>query len=50
MFSKLVIALQVAGALLISLGIALIYPPIGISVLGVFAVLFGLALERRNAK
>jgi len=50
MFSKLVIGLQIAGAALISLGVGLIYLPIGIMALGVFAVLFGLALERRNAK
>ncbi len=49
MFSKVVIALQVAGSLLVSLGLGLIFAPLGIIALGVFAVLFGLAIERRNA-
>lgn len=50
MFSKSVIALQVAGAVLVSSGIGVIFPPAGIIIAGVFAILFGLALERRNAR
>jgi hypothetical protein len=50
MFSKSVIALQVLGATLISTGIGVIFVPAGIVVAGVFSVLFGLALERRNAR
>jgi hypothetical protein len=39
--------LQVAGALGISIGAGLIFPPAGLILAGVFALLFGLALERK---
>ena len=38
--------IQVVGLLTLSLGVGLIYIPAGITVLGVSAVLIGLALER----
>ena len=38
--------IQAIGLLVISFGIGLIYVPAGITVLGVSAVLIGLALER----
>ena len=38
--------IQAVGLLIVSLGIGLIYIPAGITVLGVSAVLIGLALER----
>jgi hypothetical protein len=38
--------IQAVGLLTLSLGIGLIYIPAGITVLGVSAVLIGLALER----
>jgi hypothetical protein len=47
MSSKLVTALQVAGAIAISLGVGLIFIPAGIIIGGVFSILFGIALERR---
>jgi hypothetical protein len=39
--------LQIGGAILVSAGTALIYPPLGLIVAGAFAILFGLSLERR---
>lgn len=50
MFSKELMAtiLQVGGATTITLGIGLIWLPAGIVVGGVFALLFGLALERQK--
>lgn len=49
MFSKEVMAtiIQVAGAATITLGVALISLPVALIVGGIFAVLFGLALERK---
>ena len=47
MFSKVVIATQVAGAIAVSIGVGLIFIPAGIIVGGLFAILFGIALERR---
>ena len=38
--------LQVTGITLVSLGIGLIFPPAGVIMAGVGAVLFGLAIER----
>lgn len=43
----LVNILQIGGAVAISAGVAFIYPPAGLIALGVFAILFGLSLERR---
>lgn len=39
--------LQVTGALGISVGAGLIFLPAGVILAGVFALLFGLALERK---
>jgi len=39
-------SLQIAGAIAVSAGVALIFPPAGLVVGGVFLVLFGLAAER----
>lgn len=47
MSSKLVAVLQTAGAVTISVGIGMIFIPAGIIMAGVFAILFGLAIERR---
>lgn len=38
--------LQAAGCLVLALGVGLVYAPAGVIVLGVTAVLFGVALER----
>jgi hypothetical protein len=45
-------ALQVAGAAAITVGIAIVWLPLGVVTGGIFALLFGLALERQkpNAK
>jgi hypothetical protein len=43
----LVNILQIGGAVSISVGAALIYPPLGLIILGAFAILFGLSLERK---
>jgi hypothetical protein len=40
-------ALQIAGAIAISVGVGLIFIPAGIVVGGIFSVLFGLAAERK---
>lgn len=50
MSSKVGTIAQVAGAGAVSIGIALVFLPAGIVVGGVFSILFGLALERRNAR
>jgi hypothetical protein len=39
--------LQIAGAISITAGVATIFPPAGAIVAGIFAILFGLSLERR---
>jgi hypothetical protein len=39
--------LQIGGAVLVSVGAALIYLPVGFIVAGAFAILFGLSLERK---
>ena len=41
--------LQAVGAATVSLGLGLVWLPLGIIALGVFSVLFGIALERENA-
>lgn len=41
--------LQVSGAVFVSVGLSLIWLPLGIIALGAFSVLFGIALERENA-
>ena len=46
----LAVTLQIAGAITISTGVFLLFPPAGLVVAGVFMVLFGLAVERRNAQ
>ena len=39
--------LQIAGAISVTVGVAMIFPPAGAIVAGAFAILFGLGLERR---
>lgn len=39
--------LQIAGAVSITAGVSVIFPPAGAIVAGIFAILFGLGLERR---
>jgi hypothetical protein len=39
--------LQVTGVSLVAIGAALIYPPLGIILAGVGALVFGLAVERK---
>lgn len=38
--------LQVAGAVTVSLGIGILFPPAGIIALGISAILIGISLER----
>lgn len=38
--------IQILGAVTVSVGVGLIYAPIGIILAGVFALAFGVALER----
>lgn len=47
---KLSNILQVAGALLITAGIAMFNIPVAVIVGGVFSLLFGVAMERNNAE
>lgn len=42
--------LQVSGAVLICTGAGMLFLPAGIMLAGIFAVLFGLALERTDAE
>lgn len=42
--------LQAAGAAIITLGVGLIYVPAGLIIGGSFAVMFGVALERRDVE
>jgi len=42
--------LQILGAGLVSAGAAMVFLPAGFIVAGVFAVLFGLSLERADAE
>jgi len=39
--------LQISGAVLVTTGAALAWPPAGFIVAGAFAIIFGLRLERR---
>ena len=43
----LVNILQICGAVLVSVGVSVIFLPAGLIAAGVFAILFGLGLERR---
>lgn len=45
-----IMALQGSGATLISTGAFLLFPPAGLVVAGAFLILFGVAVERRNAQ
>lgn len=47
---KLANILQVAGALLITAGIALFSIPVAVIIGGIFTLLFGVAMERNNAE
>lgn len=42
--------IQIAGATLTAIGVGLIYPPLGIIIAGVFTLVFGVAMERADAK
>lgn len=42
--------IQILGAVSISTGAWLLFPPAGLVVAGVFAILFGISLEIKNAK
>jgi hypothetical protein len=50
MSSKVATITQVAGATAVAVGVGVMFIPAGIIIGGVFAILFGLALERRNAR
>lgn len=39
--------LQITGSLLVTGGVWAVFPPAGLVVAGVFAILFGLGLERK---
>lgn len=41
-------ALQVAGAAAITIGIGIVWLPLGVITGGVFALMFGLAIERQK--
>jgi hypothetical protein len=43
----LINSLQIGGAVFIAVGAAWIFPPAGLIVAGVFAIVFGVSLERR---
>jgi hypothetical protein len=43
----LVNILQISGAVLVSAGAAWIFPPAGLILAGVFAIMFGVGLERK---
>lgn len=40
--------LQIAGATLISIAAFLLFPPAGIAIAGVFAIAFGITIEKRS--
>jgi hypothetical protein len=40
--------MQISGAVLIAIGAGLVFLPAGLIVAGVFAVAFGISLERNN--
>ena len=42
-------SLQIVGAVLASIGLGIVWIPLGVIALGTFALLFGIALERVNA-
>jgi hypothetical protein len=42
--------LQVIGAAAISIGAALMFIPAGLIIAGIFALMFGLAMERNSAE
>jgi hypothetical protein len=50
MYSKTATVLQAVGASFVSLGLGIIFLPIGFISAGVFTILFGLAMEKRNAR
>jgi hypothetical protein len=39
--------IQITGAVLVSLGVALVYLPAGIIVAGALAIVFGISLEKK---
>ena len=48
MRNNMATAFQVAGAAAVAIGFALIWLPLGLIVGGVFAVTFGIAIERQK--
>jgi hypothetical protein len=41
-------ALQIAGALSVTIGLGLVWLPLAFIVSGIFAIVFGLAIERQK--
>jgi|TARA_R110000782_G_C14482184_1_gene376168 hypothetical protein len=39
--------LQISGAVLISVGAAIVWPPAGLVLAGISSIIFGIALERK---
>jgi hypothetical protein len=48
-WAAIILVLELIGAVLISAGAALIFPPAGIIAFGVFVLVFAIAAERSNA-
>jgi hypothetical protein len=42
--------LQIVGAATVSVGVGTIFVPAGIILAGIFAIVFGIAMERNNAE
>jgi hypothetical protein len=40
-------SIQIIGALTLSVGVGLVYPPAGIIVAGILALVFGISLEKK---
>ena len=40
-------SIQIIGALTLSVGVGLVYPPAGIMVAGILALVFGISLEKK---
>jgi hypothetical protein len=40
-------SIQIIGALTFSVGVGLVYPPAGIIVAGILALVFGISLEKK---
>lgn len=42
--------IQIAGAVITSIGVGMIFVPAGLVLAGVFTIVFGVAMERNNAE